>query len=548
MGTSMERMPAANFSLRLKRLLDRLAENRALLVILLLALSVRLWGISFGLPDIEHGDESEVVNHAVRFGSGDLNPHRFQYGSLFQYLLFICYGLYFLISYAAGTADSVHRFAVNFVQDPTVFYLIARSLSAVLGTATVAVTYLMGKTLKNRETGLAAALFLAASFTPAVHSHYCTVDIAATFLFSASVYASLRIFQQDGFRQYAAAGLLAGLAFATKFNGIIAAVTLLAAHFLKQGPAHFYRRCASKKLWAGIAAIFFGHFVACPFFYFDLNTALSEVAELKAFHAATGLTLFTYLQGFIKEYWGIPLGAVCLLGFLRSAATRSRERLTLFVTAAAVLLFAAQYKYAEAKYILYSFPIFAVLGGLFFFECCGRLNRVYAAAIMLVLLIHPLYRICAWDYEHAQKSINHEAREWIEASITINSKILLDNIGNDGPKLDNAPDQLQEQYQRARQHKLLKADYLKLKLETKPKIYYRVYQVDSAAGSRRDDYLAYRLWQDTEEIGRPPDYYREKGFDYVIVTDRYFSQMTRGFNLIKEFKRGTKGIRIYKTS
>lgn len=167
---------------------------------------------------------------------------------------------------------------------------------------------------------------------------------------------------------------------------------------------------------------------------------------------------------------------------------------------------------------------------------------------MLVLLIHPLYRICAWDYEHAQKSINHEAREWIEASITINSKILLDNIGNDGPKLDNAPDQLQEQYQRARQHKLLKADYLKLKLETKPKIYYRVYQVDSAAGSRRDDYLAYRLWQDTEEIGRPPDYYREKGFDYVIVTDRYFSQMTGGFNLIKEFKRGTKGIRIYKTS
>jgi hypothetical protein len=40
----------------------------------------------------------------------------------------------------------------------------------------------------------------------------------------------------------------------------------------------------------------------------------------------------------------------------------------------------------------------------------------------------------------------------------------------------------------------------------------------------------------------------EKGFDYIMVTDRYFSQMARGFNLIKEFKRGTKGVRIYKTS
>ena len=50
-----------------------------LLFIIILALIVRLWGITFGLPGVDHGDETEVVNHAVRFGSGDLNPHRFQY-------------------------------------------------------------------------------------------------------------------------------------------------------------------------------------------------------------------------------------------------------------------------------------------------------------------------------------------------------------------------------------------------------------------------------------------------------------------------------------
>ena len=56
-------------------------------LILILAVLVRLWGISFGLPGTDHGDETEVVNHAVRFGTGDLNPHRFQYGALVQYLL-----------------------------------------------------------------------------------------------------------------------------------------------------------------------------------------------------------------------------------------------------------------------------------------------------------------------------------------------------------------------------------------------------------------------------------------------------------------------------
>jgi hypothetical protein len=542
----MEHIPAADTSSRLQRIIAGLRENQVLLAILFLALAIRLWGICFGLPDIEHGDESEVVNHAVRFGGGDFNPHRFQYGSLFQYLLFVLYGCYFLVSYASGSISSVHQFAVHFVQGPTVFYMIARGFSALLGTATVALTYSLGKNLKNKETGFAAALFLAACFTHAVNSHYCTVDVAVTFLFTASVYTSLLLFQRSDFRHYAAAGLLTGLALATKFNGIIAMVTLVAVHFLRDNSGGFFSRCRDKKLWAAVAAIFIGHFVACPFFYLDLGTALSEVAELKAFHTGAGFTLLTYLKGFMNNYWGLPLGAICLIGFFRAAVTRSRERLALFITAAAVLLFASQYKYAEAKYILYAFPVFAVLGGMFFIECCSRLNRTSATVIALLIIMQPLYLVCTWDYEHAQKSINHEAREWIEANIPLNAKILLDNIGNAGPKLENSPEQLQQQYQRALQHKLLKADYLKLKLESKPKIYYKIYQVDSDAGSRRDDYLAYRLWQDTEEIGHPPDYYREKGFDYIIITDSYFSQIGNRFQLVKEFKRGNRGIRIYK--
>ena len=49
-----------------------------------------------------------------------------------------------------------------------------------------------------------------------------------------------------------------------------------------------------------------------------------------------------------------------------------------------------------------------------------------------------------------------------------------------------------------------------------------------------------------EEIGSSLVYYQEKGFDYIVVTDRYFSQIEQDFALIKEFKRGRRGIRIYK--
>ena len=96
-----------------------------LLLILSLAFFLKVWGISFGLPGLDHGDVTEVVNHAVRFGSGDFNSHRFQYGSLFQYILFIFYGAYFLMGNLLGQFSSVHQFAINFIKDPTEFYLIA---------------------------------------------------------------------------------------------------------------------------------------------------------------------------------------------------------------------------------------------------------------------------------------------------------------------------------------------------------------------------------------------------------------------------------------
>jgi hypothetical protein len=161
-------------------------------------------------------------------------------------------------------------------------------------------------------------------------------------------------------------------------------------------------------------------------------------------------------------------------------------------------------------------------------------------------MVHPVYLTVSWNSERAQKSITLESKEWIEQNIPVNAKLLLDNVGNGGPKLHNSPSNLRDQYQRARQHNLLKAEYLALQLESFPSVFYDITQVDSRGGFREDDYRRYRLWQDTEEIGHPAAYYREKGYEYIIITNRFFPQIGDEFGLLKEFKRGKKGIRIYK--
>ena len=124
-----------------------LKENLILMLIILLGLLVRFWGINFGLPLELHSDEHIFIMHALKFGTGDFNPHDFLYPSLTYYLLFILFGFYFVFGYIVGLFHSPSDFATLYFTDPSSFYIIGRSLMALFGGATVFIVYLMGKKL-----------------------------------------------------------------------------------------------------------------------------------------------------------------------------------------------------------------------------------------------------------------------------------------------------------------------------------------------------------------------------------------------------------------
>ena len=68
--------------------------------------------LRFGLPDLLYGDESSLVNHALGFGKGDLNPHWFEYPSLQMYVLFAIYALVFAAGRLTGAWQSHPRLGV----------------------------------------------------------------------------------------------------------------------------------------------------------------------------------------------------------------------------------------------------------------------------------------------------------------------------------------------------------------------------------------------------------------------------------------------------
>ena len=169
-------------------------ETVFLFGILALAFFLRGWGVRFGLPYLYHADEPIVVNHALAFGMGDLNPHFFKIPPLVSYLLFICYGIYCVAGWGLGLFHSVRDFEQLFYFDPSSFYLIARLVFGVsLGTASVYVLYRLVKQFWNTQTALWASFFFAANFLHALDSHYVYDDIPLLFVLLLGFYFIFRM-------------------------------------------------------------------------------------------------------------------------------------------------------------------------------------------------------------------------------------------------------------------------------------------------------------------------------------------------------------------
>ncbi|MFC2023347.1 ArnT family glycosyltransferase, partial [Chloroflexota bacterium] len=219
-------------------------EHFLLAGILLIGLSVRLWGVDFGLPYLYHPDEPRRVAIAQdMFKTGDLNPRFLRYPTLFIYVNALAYVPYYQFGKLLGFFDSPAEILPPVVlttglgQAPLPSaILMGRLISVLFGVATIGLVFLIGKRLHDKPwVGLLAALMVAVSPTNVADSRYVTPDTSLAFLILVVVWASLRILQQGKSIDYIVAGCAAGLAASSKYPGALAMVVPMAAHFLQPG-------------------------------------------------------------------------------------------------------------------------------------------------------------------------------------------------------------------------------------------------------------------------------------------------------------------------
>lgn len=242
----------------------------ALLVIVGIAAALRFWRLGAGIPYLVGPDESQIMDGVVRMmKSGDPNPHFFDWPSLTLYLNLAATAVSFLVGSMRGAWSHLDQVS------NADFYLAARQFTALLGTATVVVTFAAGRRWGVGVALMAAAL-VAVNPSHVRASHFVLADVSATFFAALALWLSLRAHERRTTSALMWAAASAGLAASCHYSGLVAFVMPLAVAVAAGGGLPAIASRVAAVAAAGIAAFLAG----TPYAVLDLPTFLNDVARL----------------------------------------------------------------------------------------------------------------------------------------------------------------------------------------------------------------------------------------------------------------------------
>lgn len=404
-----------------------------LIGILFLALLLRLPGLWYGLPMWLIEDEPAFVTSALKMIElknpiPAMNYDEFKGLLYYQPLL----PLFYILPFGALLAGKLALFSGNFQEfifylkaDLSDFFILARIIALAFSTATIWLTYTIGKNIFNNErVGLFSALFLSLSllhinFSPVGKEWMPTMAmiLAALYMLSKNNWAARK--------RYLTAGLLAGLAFGFSNAGGFAMPLILFWYLFME--KHSILSALKEKYLYQVLLIFLAIAAAttaiAPFDFF-IAGGERTISEAKSLAGWVG-SFYVYL-------WPIATSEPILSLFALAGLTlafKKRKEYFYFISVFVLSYVSVFYLifYHQHRYLLPIFPLLAISAGYGLSETINYLLAkskagAYAMAVIAIIgLLIPAIKFVQITYNNDARII---AKNWIEENLPENAKII----------------------------------------------------------------------------------------------------------------------------
>jgi hypothetical protein len=404
---------------------------------------LRIWGAKHGLPYAYNSDENgHFVPKAIGLFGHGWNPHYFVNPPAYTYVLHVVFGAWF--GGRAGVSDT-------FARDPTQVFLVARIVSAALGTLAVWLLYLAGtKLFADRRVGFLAAGLLAVGFLPVFYSHLGLNDVPTLAPICLALYGTAGVVRDGRLRHYVVAGIGLGLACATKYTGGVALLPLLGAVC-----AWFFIRAPNGERTAAAAArglVVAGVFALAAFLAANPFALLDHAEFIDGLnHQSTvaddalgklGLTEHNGLAYYLWTLtWGlgwIPAVAAAL-GVVLVAKDSRRTAAVLVPAPVLFLLFMGTQERFFGRWLMPVFPMVCLLAAYALLRVAVAVARRRPVLTPTMLVLAALL-LCGQGLIaslHIGQVLSRDdtrnlAREWFVAHVPPKTKIVVEPVVPDG--------------------------------------------------------------------------------------------------------------------
>lgn len=317
---------------------------------------------------------------------------------------------------------------------------VSKTLQALLFVGATLLFHRIVSRVARPNVALALMALFGTSAGLVAHAHFLTADIPVLFWMLAAFVCCQRIFERGRWQDYLLAGLLTGVAAATKYNGLGVGIAIPAAHFarlaLGKDVRSFLAHAFAPKLVASVSCVGVGFVVANPFSVLDFRsfygdfTYNSMVAPV--YEGQTGHSFLRFFVGLAESFgWPVLLlalaGAAVTLWHSLRRPEDSAMTATAWMAAAVLLLYYAKFApfpRLETRFVLPIAPYLLILAAP---ALDSALDRFRPVAVTLAALLLAYNFASSVDVgSRFQSDARVQGADWLPTGIPPHAHVEVD--------------------------------------------------------------------------------------------------------------------------